>query len=257
MHHGHLLTSFNGIAPALRGGASYLLAFVLALAGAGCLKDESLDTNRAPLANAGDDQELEYDGEPIAVTLDGSKSRDLDGKVVKYDWRLAGPRGAADAGVPDGGDGNPSAELDPPNDRKAKVVLDRGKYTFTLWVTDDHGAISRPDTVTVKIGGDPVQECIAGAFETLDDTCRQCLCTQSEACQAAIPGCGKDCWGLIGCIAVNCPTFSMDMDIACVGTNCGQFVAGGQTGAMAAGSCVSPCAMECTPSITAILTSGG
>jgi hypothetical protein len=238
--------------------ATTACVLVLALSGAGCLRDESLDINRAPIANAGDDQELEYDGEPITVTLDGSKSRDLDGTIVDWDWRLAGPN-AADGGVADaGGDGaSAGADLDPANKRKSTIALDKGKYTFTLWVRDDHGALSRPDTVTIKIGGDPVQECVAGAFETLDDTCRQCLCTQSDACQAAIPGCGADCWGLIGCIAVKCPTFTMDNDVACVGTNCGQFLAGGQTGAMAAGSCVSPCSAECTPSITAIVTAGG
>jgi hypothetical protein len=235
--------------------SSACILLCLTLGGSGCLRDETLDTNRAPIASAGEDQMLEYDGEPITVTLDGSKSRDLDGTIAKYDWRLAGPAGGADAGMPDAGAS--SSELDPPNKPKPEITLDKGTYTFLLWVTDDSGAISRPDAVTIKIGGDPVEECVAGAFETLDDPCRQCLCMQSEACQMAIPNCNGDCWGLIGCIAANCPNFSETMDIACVGTNCGQFVAGGQSGAMAAGSCVMPCATECTPSITAIVTGGG
>jgi hypothetical protein len=229
---------------------------VLALGGAGCLRDESLDTNRNPIADAGKDQEHEFTGAPITVTLDGSKSRDLDGEITGYVWRPV-ILDASDGGMPApdaGADAN--AALDPRDVAKPKLELSRGTYHFTLWARDDSGALSEPDTVTIKIGGDPVQECVAGAYEVLDDACRQCLCTQSEACQMAVPDCNGDCWGLIGCIAALCPTFTMDMDIACVGTNCGPFVAGGQSGAMAAGSCVQPCATECTPSITMIVTSG-
>jgi hypothetical protein len=78
----------------------------------------------------------------------------------------------------------------------------------------------------------------------------------SDACAAAIPTCDAACWGLIGCIATMCPTFTMDMDTQCVIDNCAAFL-GGSTGAMNAGSCVMPCATECTPSITEIVTAGG
>ena len=221
---------------------------------AGCLRDETLDTNRAPMANAGADQELEFSGMPINITLDGSKSRDLDGKVVRYDWRLVAPE-AGDGGMamsmPDAGADD---ALDPRNVVKPKLELGRGTYTFILWVSDDGGAVSEPDTVTVKVGGDPVQECVAASYEGLDEPCRQCLCEQSEACQKAVPNCGKDCIGLIGCIAGFCPDFTMTMDTSCVITNCGKWIAGGMGGASAAGSCVQPCATQCTPSITAIVT---
>jgi hypothetical protein len=233
---------------------SHALVFAFALCGAGCLRDESLDTNRTPLANAGSDQELEFTGTPVTVTLNGGKSRDLDGEVVGYDWRWLEP-GAPDGGAPVADAG--ANALDPRNVQKPKLELGRGTYTFALWVSDDQDAISEPDTVTIKIGGDPVQECIAGAFDGLDATCRECLCDQSEACQKAVPACGKDCWGLIGCIAAMCPTFTMDMDTACVISNCGTWVVGGQTGAMGAGACVQPCAEACTPSITAIVLGGG
>jgi len=230
---------------------------VLALVGAGCLRDESLDTNRNPLANAGGDQEHEFEGQPITVTLDGTKSRDLDGEITGYEWRPV-VLDASDGGMPDAGAGASADEPPDPRDiAKPKLELGRGTYHFTLWVLDDGGARSNPDTVTVKIGGDPVQECVAGAFEGLDDACRQCVCGQGEACQTAVPNCNGDCWGLIGCIAAFCPTFTMDMDASCVITNCARFVAGGQTGAMAAGGCVEPCATECTPSITAIVTGAG
>jgi hypothetical protein len=234
--------------------AACLLALALALAG--CLRDESLDTNRDPIANAGEDQELEFSGAPVSVTLDGSKSRDLDGKVTEYEWRPV-ILDASDGGMPVDAGASADDALDPRNVAKPKLELARGTYHFTLWVRDDGGALSKPDTVMIKIGGDPVQECIAGAYEVLDDGCRQCLCDQGEACQKAVPACSGDCWGLIGCIAAFCPTFTMDMDINCVGMNCARFVANGQTGAMAAGACVQPCADACTPSITTIVTGAG
>lgn len=232
-----------------------LLLLPLPLGAAGCMRDETLDTNRAPIASAGPDQEHDFEGQPIEVTLDARKSRDLDGEVVEYDWRLVEPA-AGDGGMamsmPDAG-----AALDPRNVARPKLELGRGTYTFILWVSDDGGAVSEPDTVTVKVGGDPVQECVAAAHDGLDEACRTCLCNQGDACLKAVPACPRDCWGLIGCIVGFCPTFSMDMDLACVGTNCAQWVAGGQAGAMGAGNCVMPCATECTSSITAIVMSGG
>ncbi|HMI92678.1 MAG TPA: hypothetical protein VK509_14985 [Polyangiales bacterium] len=230
----------------------------LALSGAGCLRDESLDTNRDPIANAGEDQQHEFSGEPVTVTLNGTKSRDLDGEIAEYEWRPV-VLDASDGGMTADASAAAGTEdaVDPRNVAKPKLELGRGTYHFTLWVRDDDGALSKPDTVTVKIGGDPVQECIAGAFDGLDDGCRQCLCDQDEACQMAVPNCSGDCWGLIGCIAGLCPTFTMDMDTACVIANCARFVAGGQSGAMAAGACVQPCATECTASLTAIVTGGG
>ena len=226
----------------------------MVLGTAGCLRDDTLDTNRAPIANAGEDQQHEFMGEPIEVKLDGSKSRDLDGRIVGYDWRLVDPNagdggmsmsGSVDAGV---------GEIE--KVAKPKLELGRGEYTFTLWVRDNDRAISEPDTVTIKVGGNPEQECIAKSYEMLADGCRQCLCMQSEACQKAVPNCGKDCWGLIGCIAAMCPTFSMDMDTSCVIANCGTWIAGGMAGAMGAGSCVMPCAEQCRGSITQIVLSG-
>ena len=121
---------------------------------AGCLRDESLDTNRNPIANAGADQEHEFTGEPITVTLDGTKSRDLDGEITGYEWRPV-VLAASDGGMPapDAGAGD---AVDPRDVAKPKFELGRGTYHFTLWVLDDGGARSKPDTVTVKIGGDPV-----------------------------------------------------------------------------------------------------
>ena len=208
--------------------ASILCALLTAQ---GCLKDETLDTNRVPIARA---KAVGNNGEVVDATADG--------------------------GVPASGIWNQTPALDPKNVARPKVLLPMGTHTFTLWVTDDAGAVSVPSTITIKVGGDPVQECIDGAAPELDDGCKQCLCTQEGAsgdtCHTAVPGCDAACWGLIGCIGAMCPTFTMDMDTACVITNCSAFL-GGMTGAMAAGSCITPCVAECTPSLTAIVTAGG
>lgn len=252
--------------------ASILCALLTAQ---GCLKDDTLDTNRVPLARAravGSTGEVvdetsdggvaalmfEFDGDPVEVTLDGTASTDLDGEVASYDWRYVAPE--SDAGVPEKGFWNQVPSLDPKNVARPKLMLPKGTHIFTLWVTDDDGAVSKPDTITVSVGGDPVMECIDGTTEELDEACRSCLCGQEGAtgdtCRTAVPACGADCWGLIGCIGAMCPTFTMDMDVTCVATNCGAFL-GGQTGAMAAGTCITPCVAECTPSLTAIVTAGG
>jgi len=245
------------------------------LAAQGCLKDETLDTNRVPIAHAravGNNGEVVdatvdggvaalmfmFDGDPIEVTLDGTASTDLDGEVASYDWRYVAP--AADGGVPASGFWSQVPSLDPNDVARPKVLLPMGTHTFTLWVTDDDGAVSVPDSITIKVGGDPVQECIDGSAPELDDTCKQCLCSQEGAtgdtCRTGVPGCNGACWGLIGCIGAMCPTFTMDMDTQCVIDNCATFL-GGMTGAMAAGACISPCVAECTPSLTAIVTAGG
>ena len=243
----------------------------------GCLKDETLDTNRVPIADAkavGSNGEVvdattdggvgaltfKFEGDPLEVTLDGKSSTDLDGTVASYDWRYVAP--SRDAGAPASGFWNQSATLDPSNTARPKVLLPMGEHTFTLWVTDDDGAVSAPDTISIKVGGDPVQECKDAAYEMLDDACTSCACAVSAACATAVPACGHDCWGLFGCIASMCPTFTMDMDTQCVIDHCLDFVTGGMTGAMGAGACLAPsgsspgCATECTPSITAIVTSG-
>jgi hypothetical protein len=236
-------------------------AIGLALAGSSCLRDQTLDPNRAPLANAGEDQELEWKGDPVMVKLDASKSRDLDGTITGYDWRLVRATNAADAGIADaGGDvdagGSANSALDPENVAEPEIMLDRGHYLFTLWVRDDRRAISKPDTVSIRVGGDPIEECISSSPHLLEDACRQCLCNEGDPCTTAVPACGNDCWRLIGCIAVYCPTFTMDNDIACVATHCGPFIAEGQAAATEAGGCIAPCATECGGALTAVAGEG-
>ena len=148
----------------------------------GCLKDETLDVNRLPIAHAravGNDGRVvdatvdggvaallfEFKGDPVEVTLDGTASTDLDGKVSGYDWRYVAPEG--DAGVPQDGFWNQFPELDPRNVARPKVALPKGTHTFMLWVTDDDGETGTPDSITVSVGGDPMQECIDGAYADL------------------------------------------------------------------------------------------
>lgn len=97
--------------------------------------------NAAPVADAGPDQML-TGGASTAVTLDGTGSSDLDGTVVGYNW----------TGTPD-----------PDNVASPVVNLPVGEHIFTLIVTDDGGAMSSPDTVTITI--EETTGCGAGPFE--------------------------------------------------------------------------------------------
>ncbi len=88
--------------------------------------------NVPPIADAGPDQNLTLPaGAPtMSVTLDGSLSHDPDGTVVAWAWT---------------GSPNPADVVKP------AVTLGPGVYVFTLIVTDDLGAASLPDTVTITV----------------------------------------------------------------------------------------------------------
>ena len=66
----------------------------------------------------------------IDVTLNGSGSSDPNGTIATYNWT-----------------GNP----DPANTVSPTVTLAAGSYTFTLVVTDNSGATSAADTVTITV----------------------------------------------------------------------------------------------------------
>jgi len=85
------------------------------------------NTNRAPEANAGDDQTAECGS---SVQLDGSGSRDADFDLLTYQWR----NGETVLGT--------SAILN--------VTLPRGTHTLMLVVTDTSGA-SDDDTVRITV----------------------------------------------------------------------------------------------------------
>ena len=75
------------------------------------------DSNMAPIAHAGEMQVLAYEGSPVAVRLDGSRSIDSDGTIASYRW-LSGNA------APDGGVGRVGP--DPEDEVAPTVMLDAG-----------------------------------------------------------------------------------------------------------------------------------
>ena len=100
----------------------------------GQLRDGDI-ANQAPTANAGEDQTIPLGaGLEVEALLDGSASLDPDGTVAAFTWT------AMTAGSPD------------PDDVDAPTVsLGAGTHTFSLVVTDDDGANSVADEVTIII----------------------------------------------------------------------------------------------------------
>lgn len=92
--------------------------------------------NQAPIANAGSDVTMTLPAN--SVNLDGSASRDTDGKIVTYAWtKIAGP---SQFNLVNAGTTTPSVS-----------GLDAGVYVFRLTVTDDKGTTAYDDvSVTVK-----------------------------------------------------------------------------------------------------------
>ena len=91
--------------------------------------------NIPPVANAGDDQQIQLAGgqNSIAVRLDGSGSTDQDGRVVAYRW----------TGTPD------PADISTP-----EITLAAGQYVFELEVEDDSQATA-VDSVVVTVLSPP------------------------------------------------------------------------------------------------------
>ncbi|MDH5675610.1 MAG: hypothetical protein OEZ06_26035 [Myxococcales bacterium] len=266
--------------------ASCLL--LMALCGA-CEPNPTIKPNKLPTAVArvqghdvvGGVLELDFDGDPVELTLDGtpcpdakpegdaglpSCTNDADGEIVEYIW-LSGtpvPEPTGDGGVdpkapkrrvPEGEkvDGD-----DPwPADKgKPEITLPQGSWTVTLWVKDDKGAVSEPSSVTINVGVDAsdnpaVAECVAAVPDAVPAECASCACAQSADCQASVPMCDENCWMLLACIGVECA--DVDPDDMEAGTACitaaatGACVAyiSGVAGAMAAGACVTACSAEC------------
>lgn len=97
--------------------------------------DDSNNQNISPVANAGADQTISLSaGETmVAVILNGSASSDSDGTVATYVW----------TGSPD-----PDDVVGP------GVMLAAGSHSFNLVVTDDTGASSAADSVTITVNPD-------------------------------------------------------------------------------------------------------
>src|SRR5262249_14998955 len=92
---------------------------------------------------------FDYAGNPVMVTLDGTSSHDPDGTVVAYQWLSAtlAPEGGTQ--LPDGSTmlrwvPPGAAQNWPGTAMRPQVELGQGVWDFSLWVTDDKGAISKP-----------------------------------------------------------------------------------------------------------------
>jgi hypothetical protein len=155
-----------------RTASLHALLLSVSLLGA-CGEDASLKSeNQAPLAEAmlvhpqsGMTVQAEpdgslspvtfpYSGSPVRITLDGRNSRDPDGEVREYRW-LSATR-TPDAGVvivpplrrvPDG-----QVPEWPSDEATSNVEVGPGVWAFSLWVRDDEGAWSRPDTIRFVVG---------------------------------------------------------------------------------------------------------
>jgi hypothetical protein len=159
------------------GSARTIVLFGLALAG--CRLENLLvaDVGPTPIADArvegreGKNVQIEYDGEPVSVTLDATHSSDREGMVVAYRWLSGTPSTDIDAGAEEPAAAGGSAEGDltrrwvpPGEDRswpedvaKPTVMLDQGVYSFVLWAIDADRLWSPPDSVRVVVGAEPVE----------------------------------------------------------------------------------------------------
>jgi hypothetical protein len=209
-----------------------------------------------------------FDGSPVEVRLDGRESSDADGTIEEYRWFSATPGpGGTGRFVPDG------EESDwPENTARPTVTLDERRWSFTLWVVDNEGAVSNPSTITLVVGEPPdpmmggdedagsvpvepvdpavVAECVGTVFDGVADPCKECICSLDDGCRTAVAEteCNEACWALISCVGRNCPDYAemaAANDFSCLVANCMPELTAGQTGAAAAGACARMCPDAC------------
>jgi hypothetical protein len=129
---------------------------------------------------------------------------DEDGGIVGTGGAAAPPMMPAPApapmmpAVPKG----PAFTEDPAAGVSSQATLtEKGKYKFSLWVKDDSGTLSKPATVTVKLGGfSPDMACMP-LYTTPKADCRDCTCTPD-----AMGGCLDEAKA---CLANPDPMFKM------------------------------------------------
>ncbi len=120
------------------------------------------DTNTAPVANAGPDQNVSTGS---IVTLDGSSSSDVDGDALTYAWLFAAKPGSSTAMLSDPTVVNPTFTPD-----------DDGEYVIQLLVNDGTiNSVADMVTITASSGNSapmanagPNQNVTIGALVTLD-----------------------------------------------------------------------------------------
>lgn len=182
--------------------------------------------NQTPVANAGEPQMFELNGSPVAVTLDGSLSTDSDGTIVTYRW-LSGLD--VDGGVVGRGG------VDPDDVKSPTLMLGAGTWEFTLFVIDDDGEVSSPDTVTIQVGSalpPKVAACMEAAASTIAEDCSQCVCEIDDMCRELFTACDEACWTFYTCVENNCREITsqvpIDMEMArtCTVDNCSDYFGG-------------------------------
>ncbi len=99
---------------------------------------EEAASNNAPISNPGRDQEIALPAN--TVVLNGSGSRDNDGKIVRYHWNLES--------------GNSGSWFENKNDKETRLRnLRAGTYRVSLTVTDNDNLTDKKEiTITVRDG---------------------------------------------------------------------------------------------------------
>jgi len=105
------------------------------LVGSSVVGHVAASDTEAPLADAGLDQNVTAN---VTVYLDATGSRDPDGEIDEYEWRLERP------------DGNYTSPNCRSCGRTSFVALQPGTYNATVTVTDDDGA-TETDTLHVYV----------------------------------------------------------------------------------------------------------
>lgn len=209
--------------------------------------------NKTPVADAGEKQLFDFTGTPVTVTLDASLSTDQDGTIAEYRW-LSGLD--VDGGVVGRGGLDPDDEVSP------TLTLGAGTWQFTLFVIDNEGEVSSPDTVTIQVGSglDPeVVACMAAAASTIADDCKQCVCETDDMCRELFTACDEACWTFYTCVENNCREITsqvpVDMNAArtCTVDNCSDFF-GGVGPWIPLEACVrrDPCGTICSDSVQGV-----
>lgn len=101
-----------------------------------------------------------YEGMPVAITLDGSASYDPDGRIVSYRWLSATRMPDASLPLPwlpDAGSPMPFLRMPPAegaldDEVSPTIMVGAGVWAFSLWVLDDQGVWSNPDTIRFIVG---------------------------------------------------------------------------------------------------------
>jgi hypothetical protein len=201
------------------------LTLLLAMSIAACT---SIDIdNKAPTAKAiatidgkavDPKMPASYTGQPVTLTLDGTKSRDSDGRITDFIWMRTDSSLQPDSGV-----GTAPTEGGPMNGATTTVtLLAAGDYQFSLWVRDDDGEVSAPSTVklTLETPYMPDAACL-GYYKQSNEPCQQCLCQPN-----AMGGCLDE---LGRCLANTDPAYTTlcaalvacSVAKGCKGTMCG------------------------------------